>query len=306
MTVDGARSITTRCARGRRRCCGSRRPCPTGSTASSTRVARRGAGTTRRRPAPEPRPDRRRGGGRARRRRAAIVVRSHPLGAAASARCRCGADESRGARSAAARRALARRLARDAAAAGGLRHERADAAPRGLVGRNRSHRPGAAASSTGSGRSTPATGCGASTGRCRCAPATLHVTSTYTDEDTQVVLRRRRHQRPRPARGHRRPADQPRPHRPGRRRAQPSTSCARRPGRPAHRRRGRGPRASAPARTHLRRVLDTLSLITPASERHDTGEHAVRGHRRRGGRHRAVAARRPRHGRRGGPAGFRD
>ena len=175
--------------------------------------------------------------------------------------------------------------------------------PRGLVGAYRSQRPG---SGSEFDRLRPFQ-VGDRLRRIHwpvsLRTGTLHVTSTYGDEDSQVVLVVDATSDLGSARGPRRPADQPRPHGPGGRRDGGALPRRGRPGRPARRRSGARPagagrqRPGAPA-PGARHAGPDRAGQRPRRRRRVCD----RRHRCRRGRLRAVAAGRPGHGRRGRPA----
>ena len=109
-----------------------------------------------------------------------------------------------------------------------------DAVPRpaGLVGLHRANRQGGGQrAGRGPPVPAPATGCAGSTGGCRRGPATLHVTSTWADRDTHVLLLLDTEHDIGAATGIDGARQQPRHRRAGRRRDRRALPAGRRPGR---------------------------------------------------------------------------
>jgi uncharacterized protein (DUF58 family) len=150
--------------------------------------------------------------------------------------------------------------------------------PRGIVGLNRSNRPGSGSEFNTIRAFHPGDRLRRISWPVSLRTGTLHVTSTFTDEDAHVVLlvdafsdlgpREGIDGRPTSLDVTVRAAGAVSEHflRSNDRLTLRTVGAAEVP-----------TLGTGSGTNHLRRVLDTLSLITPASERHDTGEHAVRG-----------------------------
>ena len=150
--------------------------------------------------------------------------------------------------------------------------------PRGIVGLNRSSRPGSGSEFNTIRAFHPGDRLRRISWPVSLRTGTLHVTSTYTDEDAHVVLlvdafsdlgpREGIDGRPTSLDVTVRAAGAISEHflRSGDRLTLRTVGAAEVPA-----------LGTGSGTNHLRRVLDTLALITPASERRDTGEHALRG-----------------------------